>query len=84
MLIKAVILHSHKGILQILRYLGNLHRPTIFSGMDIGYFIAVDIVDLGRSRWLNVAGQIRLGIHAGGEETAANSGYHDQNHDYEA
>ena len=76
-LIEAVIFDCDEGILQILRDLRNLHRHAVLCRMHIRNLIPIDVIDMGRRGRANVLRNIRPRIHAGRQESASNSCYHD-------
>ena len=77
-LVEAVILDGHESILQVFGNLLDLDGPAVFSRVDIGNLIAIDIVNLRRRRRQDIVCQIGLRIHAGSQKTTANASDHDQ------
>ena len=77
-LIESIVLNGNKGILEIFWNLIDADRSAILSRMDIGNFIAVDVIDLRRCRRDDILCQIRPGIQTCREKSAANADNHDK------
>ena len=82
-LIEAVVLDRDESILQIFRNLRELYRLTVLCCMNIGDFVAVDVIDMRRRRRTDVLNEIFFRIHARRQKAAADADEHDENKDEE-
>ena len=78
MLIETIVLNRDECVLKVFRNLINTDRPTILRRMNVGYLIAMNIVNLRRCRRNDILCQIRSGIQACREKSAANTDDHDK------
>ena len=83
MLIEAIVLDRDECVLQIFRDLRELYRLTVLRRMNIGDFVAVDVIDMGRRWRTNVLNEIFFRIHARRQKAAADADEHDENKDEE-